>query len=848
MPDLLLELFSEEIPARMQAQASADLQKLVTHALVERGLTYEGAGSFSTPRRLTLHVAGLPARQPDTREERKGPRVGAPEKALEGFLKSAGLASVDEAQIVADPKGKGEFYTAVIERKGAATLDVLADILPGIIRSFPWPKSMRWGAASASPEAMRWVRPLHSILCTFGPETEEPEIVRFEVGGITSGNTTRGHRFMAPEIIKARRFDDYVTALEKAKVVLDPARRRDIILHDAKTLAHAQGLELIEDDGLLHEVAGLVEWPVVLMGEFEPEFLDIPAEVIRATIRANQKCFVLRNPDGTLANKFLLAANVEAKDGGKAIAAGNGRVVRARLSDALYFWKTDQADLPDFVTDANRGKPLDQRMAKLRALNIVFHEKIGTQAERVERIKALARELAPLVGADPEKAARAAELCKADLVTEVVGEFPETQGLMGRYYAQIQGENADVCTALEDHYKPQGPSDRIPDNPVAIAVALADKLDTLVGFWAIDEKPTGSKDPYALRRAALGVIRLVLENTVRVRLLELIADHAVHTTKQHVTCGRAYQSPAALSGETEDINYNRIADLGSLGGFDWLKESLLGGFLLQGSAEAIYFPELQMRETKHGSTWVLPLSAYTNDLLAFFHDRLKVYLRDKGARHDLIDAALGATDSSGALTLSSTAKQGVSKGEGGRQTPSFDTPPAAATQDEGATDGNASTRKVADFSDQVDAQTNDDLLMIVRRVEALGAFLESDDGKNLLAGYKRAANIVRAEEKRDKDASAYQEAYAPYGAAPEAEQKLASAIHAASQAAAAAVAEEDFAAAMSALSQLREPVDRFFEDVTVNDPDPEKRLNRLRLLNGLRNAVHTVADFSKISG
>jgi glycyl-tRNA synthetase beta chain len=771
MPDLLLELFSEEIPARMQTQAAADLQRLITGALVERGLTYEGAAAFSTPRRLALHIAGLPARQPDTREERKGPRVGAPEKALEGFLKSAGLNSVEEAQVVADPKGKGEFYVAVIERKGAATLDVLADILPGIIRSFPWPKSMRWGAASTSPESLRWVRPLHSILATFGPETEEPEIVCFEVGGVTSGNTTRGHRFMAPGEITVRRFDDYVPALEKAKVVLDPARRRDIILHDARDLAHAQGLELIEDDALLHEVAGLVEWPVVLMGEFEEEFLDIPPEVIRATIRANQKCFVLRKAGegDSLSNKFLLVSNVEAKDGGKAIAAGNGRVVRARLSDALYFWKTDQADLPDFVTDENRGKPLDQRMAKLRALNIVFHEKLGTQAERVERIKALARELAPIVGADPDKAARAAELCKADLVTEVVGEFPETQGLMGRYYAQIQGEDADVCAALEDHYKPQGPSDRIPTNPVSIAVALADKLDTLVGFWAIDEKPTGSKDPYALRRAALGVIRLVLENKQRLLLLDLFE--------------RAHwfllENSSGLSGNGAEF-----------------------------------------------STIGIPL-------LDFFHDRLKVYLRDKGARHDLIDAALGATATIPALILRSPAQQGVSKGGGGEGSAggaSLDTQTSPAPQDEGASSG------------------NDDLLMIVRRVEALGAFLDTDDGKNLLAGYKRAANIVRAEEKKDKDASAYNHAYEAGADTPAEERALADAIDTATHAAAEAVAAEKFGDAMGALSRLRDPVDRFFGKVTVNDPDAGKRLNRLRLLNALRNAVHTVADFSKIAG
>jgi glycyl-tRNA synthetase beta chain len=580
---------------------------------------------------------------------------------------------------------------------------VLADILPGVIRGFPWPKSMRWGAASVRSDSLRWVRPLHSILAIFGPETEETDIVPFEVDGIRAGNLTRGHRFLAPADIKVRRFDDYVPALQKAKVVLDAERRKQIILHDAKNLAHAQGLELVEDEALLDEVSGLVEWPVVLMGEYEEAFLDIPAEVIRATIRANQKCFVLRRADGVLANKFLLTSNIEASDGGKAIAAGNGRVVRARLSDALYFWKTDQAPLPDYATEENSRKPLDQRMAKLRALNIVFHEKLGTQGERVERIKALAKELAPVVGADPASAERAAELCKADLMTEVVGEFPEVQGLMGKRYAELQGENADVCAAIEEHYKPQGPGDRVPTNPVSIAVALADKLDTLVGFWAIDEKPTGSKDPYALRRAALGVIRLVLENGIR---LPLFANSRL----------------------------------------------------------------------------------LTSDLLAFFHDRLKVYLRDKGARHDLIDAVLAM------------------------------------------------------------GTANDDLLMIVHRVEALGKFLDTEDGKNLLAGYKRAANIIRAEEKKEKDASAFGAAYAPDADAPDAEKALASATTAAAGEAASAVAREDFEGAMSALSKLRAPVDAFFTDVTVNDADPAKRLNRLRLLNALRSAVHTVADFSKIAG
>jgi glycyl-tRNA synthetase beta chain len=645
---------------------------------------------------------------------------------VQGFLKSAGLSSLDEAKIEADPKGKGEFYVAIIERKGRDTIEVLAEILPAIIRSFPWPKSMRWGKSSSNSDALRWVRPLHSIIASFGPETEDPQVVSFEVDGIKAANVTRGHRFLSPGEITVRRFDDYVPALEKAKVVLDPARRRDIILHDAKDLAFANGLELVEDEALLHEVAGLVEWPVVLMGSFDEAFLDIPAEVIRATIRANQKCFVLRK-QGTeqLANRFLLVSNIEASDGGKAIAAGNGRVVRARLSDALYFWETDRKPLPDAALyadaakslDLDLNKTLDQRIAKLAHLNVVFHEKLGTQGARVERIRALAKSLAALCGADAGKAQRAAALAKADLMTEVVGEFPETQGLMGRRYAQIQGEDADVCAAIEDHYKPQGPSDRVPNNPVSIAVALADKIDTLTGFWAIDEKPTGSKDPFALRRAALGVIRLVLENKLRVNLLELFA------------WGLAAQKL-------------RVADE----------------------------------------------KAVARDLLAFFIERLKVYLRDAGARHDLIDAAIGAG-------------------------------------------------------------TPDDLLMILRRVEALGSFLEMEDGKNLLAGYKRAVNIIRAEEKKEKDAGqSFNEKHTANLRAQDEEHALASAIETAAQGASACVDREDFAGAMSALAKLRAPVDAFFVAVTVNDADAAKRLNRLRLLNELRAAMHGVADFSKVAG
>lgn len=696
----------------MQRKAADDLKKLVTDALVERGLVYEGAKAFATPRRLALHIAGLPVRGRDVREERKGPRVGAPDAAVQGFLKAAGLSSLDQATIVSDPK-KGDSYVAIIEKPGQETVAAIAEIVPAVIRSFSWPKSMRWGKASAAGASLRWVRPLHSILCTFGAETEDTEIVPFEVDGIVSGNVTYGHRFHAPAPITVKRLEDYVASLEKAKVVLDADRRKEIILTDARNLAFAQGLDLVEDEGLLEEVAGLVEWPVVLMGSFEERFLDIPGEAIRATIRANQKCFVLRDPaTGDLANRFILVSNLVASDGGVAITAGNGRVVRARLSDAAYFWQTDRGSLPDLDTfkdsaeklSLDLAKPLDQRMAKLDKLGVVFHAKLGTQGERVQRIAALARELAPIVGADPEKAERAARLAKADLPTEMVGEFPELQGLMGRKYAELQGEDASVAAAVEEHYKPLGPSDRVPNDPVSVAVALADKLDTLVGFWAIDEKPTGSKDPYALRRAALGVIRLVVENGVRLGLTQVAKDA---------------------------------------------------------------------------------------DLLSFFHDRLKVMLRDQGARHDLVDAVLG---------------------EG--------------------------------------ASANDDLLLITRRVAALGRFLDTEDGRNLLAGYKRAANILKAEEKKDGEGA--------FADAPDLhliaeaglieEKALAVALAQATPKAEAAVAVEDYEGAMAALAEIRPAVDAFFDKVTVNDPDPALRANRLKLLNQLRQATRAVADFDRIAG
>jgi glycyl-tRNA synthetase beta chain len=755
MPDLLLELFSEEIPARMQRQAAEDLKRLITGALVDRNLTYEGAQSFVTPRRLTLHVVGLPSAQPNLREERKGPRVGAPDAAIQGFLKSAGLKRIEDARIETDPK-KGEFYVAVIEKPGRETKEAIAEIIPAIVRSFPWPKSMRWGAASAKPDALRWVRPLRGIVCTLATPHDAAEVIPFEIDGIAAGDTTRGHRFMAPAPIEVRRFDDYVDALQKAKVVLDAERRKAIILADASNLAFAQGLTLVEDEGLLEEVAGLVEWPVVLMGEFEPAFLDLPPEVIRATIRANQKCFVLRDGDGKLANKFILVSNLVAPDGGAAIAAGNARVVRARLADARHFWQTDLAPLPDAKDKS--AKPLDQRLAKLE--RVVFHEKLGTQGERIERIEVLAEEIAPRVLADPALAARAARLVKADLATEMVGEFPELQGLMGRYYALAQGEEPSVADAIGEHYKPQGPNDRIPTAPVSIAVALADKLDTLVGFWTIDEKPTGSKDPYALRRAALGVIRIVLENGLRLPLTAPM-NAAVWAVMLDMVFAREDEAGAVVHS-LDKRGFPKGPEL----------------------SEVVGAYEHSRRKTSAPDD--ARIHATTAGLLAFFADRLKVYLRDKGARHDLIDAVFALPG-------------------------------------------------------------QDDLMIIVRRVEALGLFLDSEDGRNLLAGYRRAANILRAEEKRD-GAGAFASAHDPALLALPAEKDLADMLAAAGAAARERAGREDFEGAMRALATLRPPVDAFFLDVTVNADDPDLRRNRLRLLNELREAMHAVADFSKVAG
>jgi glycyl-tRNA synthetase beta chain len=671
MSELLLELFSEEIPARMQARAAADLKRLITDGLVEAGCTFEGAQAHVTPRRLILSVLGLPSSQPDVKEERKGPRVDAPEQAINGFLKAAGV-TVEQCETREDKKGT--FYVAMIERAGKPTPEIIAELVPDVIRKFPWPKSMRWGSGS-----LRWVRPLHSILCTF-----DHEIVPFEVEGIASGKTTLGHRFMGNgKPLKATTYEDYETALYKQKVVVDANHRAETIRADAKNLAFAQGLEVIEDEALLAETAGLVEWPVVLMGEFDAAFLDVPPEVIITSIKSHQKCFSLREPkSGKLANKFLLVSNLIAKDGGKMITAGNERVIAARLSDAKFFWDQDRK-----VPLAERNKALEK---------ITFHAKLGTQAERVERIEKLVVEIAGMIDANEDQTRAAARLCKADLVTGMVGEFPELQGLMGKYYAEAEGIDKVVASALAYHYKPQGPSDEVPSSKVAQAVALADKIDTLIKFWEIDEKPTGSKDPYALRRAALGVIRIVLEGKYSFQLADLVEP----------------------------------------------------------------------------------------DLFNFFLDRLRVHLREQGTKHDLIDAVYALED-------------------------------------------------------------RDDFFLLVEKIEALETFLDTEDGKNLLQGYKRTVNILASEENKGTvvvgivDPSLF-DSDVEHELFDALESNYLDAIHVDNI--------NDFQEVLGWLARLRAPVDAFFEAVHVNADDENVRANRLGLLARIRAATLQVADFSKIGG
>ncbi|MCL4766873.1 MAG: glycine--tRNA ligase subunit beta [Hyphomicrobiaceae bacterium] len=715
MPELLLELFSEEIPARMQRRAAEDLKRLVTGGLAAQGLAAGEAQAFATPRRLALVVNDVPARSPGSAEERKGPRVGAPEAAIQGFLKAAGLGSIGDASVVSDAK-KGDYYLARIERPGRGAGEIVAEVVPDVMRRLPWPKSMRWGW-----QTFTWVRPLHGIVCLL-----DGEVVPFEVAGIESGNITRGHRFHGNAPFAVGGFARYVKKLRASKVLLDPAERIEIIEARARELAGKHKLQLVEDAGLLAENAGLTEWPVVMMGHFDEAFLQVPPEVIITSLRTHQKCFALRDVRRTaskaragervagagstvgeqrqLANRFLLVANLEAEDGGAAIVAGNEKVIRARLSDARFFWEQDLK------------KPLDEMATALRG--VTFHEKLGTQWERVERIAELSHRIAGAVDAVPEDARRAAQLAKADLVSGMVGEFPELQGLMGRYYAESAGTKPEIARAIELHYKPKGPTDTVPKeeegDSVAIAVALADKLDTLVGFWAIDEKPTGSGDPYQLRRAALGVIRIVLENDLRLPLGKFLRQClALQTT--------TVKSPLGLA----------------------------------------------------------------DGLLDFFADRLKVHLREQGARHDLIDAVFALPG-------------------------------------------------------------QDDLALVVKRVEALGAFLETDDGASLLIGVKRAASILAIEEKKDR--TSYDGDYdLRLLEAPE-ELALAAAIESVKQDTAAAIAVENFKGAMRALAELRRPVDAFFDKVTVNVEDQRLRQNRLRLLSQIRTATMTVADFSRIAG
>ncbi len=739
MPDLLIELFSEEIPARMQARAAEDLKKRMTDGLVEAGLTYAGAAAFSTPRRLTLAVEGLLAESPTLREERKGPKVGAPDKAIEGFLRGAGLT---RDQLEERDTPKGAVYFAMIEKPGRPAAEIIAEVLEATIRNFPWPKSMRWGAGS-----LRWVRPLHSILCQLSDENGA-EVVPLEIDGIKAGNVTQGHRFMAPGEISVNGFEDYAAKLKRANVVLDPVERQQAIWQEAGNQAFARGLELVEDKGLLIEVAGLVEWPVVLLGDIDAEFLELPAEVLQTSMKEHQKFFSVKNPKTGRIEGFVTVANRETADQGATILAGNQKVLSARLADAKFFWEND-------LRVAKSEVGMEGWSAQLS--NVTFHNKLGTQAERIDRIAALAREIAPVVGADADLAQQAAKVAKADLSSEMVYEFPELQGLMGRYYAEAAGLPQEVANACEMHYSPLGPSDDVPTEPVSVAVALADKLDTLTGFWAIDEKPTGSKDPFALRRAALGVIRLVLENDVRFSLDRFFDGHLVRI-EGALDASLPSAEIASLLAE--------IAEHGVFGAaFRTVKESL--GDLAEGS-----FLDLETR--------VPDLSV---DLLSFFHDRLKVFLRDQGIRHDVIDACIAM-------------------------------------------------------------EGNDDLTLLVKRARALEDFLKTEDGTNLLQGFKRANNILTQAEA--KDGVEYSYGADVKFAEDESEKELFAALAASEGAISSAIEAEDFAAAMGGMAALRAPVDAFFEAVQVNSDKDVVRRNRLNLLSQIRKVCGQVADLSRI--
>ena len=754
MAQFLLELFSEEIPARMQPGAARDLERMAADRLKAAGLTWDALTTYAGPRRLTLVVEGLPAATPDREEELKGPKTSAPEQALDGFLRKTGLT---RDQLV---ERDGVFF-AVISSKGRATADLIPDMVDQIVRGFPWPKSMRWGSGT-----LRWVRPLKRIVAMF-----DGHVVPFEIDGVASGDTTEGHRFMGsgrPFAVKD--FADYRKKLEDHYVLLDVADRKLRILETAQKACSDRGLALVDDDGLLDEVAGLAEWPTPILGDMDPRFLDLPPEVVQLSMKVHQKYFAVRDPaTHRLAPHFVVVANVEASDGGKALAAGNSRVLSARLDDARFFWDEDLKTGFDVWNDKLRG--------------VTFHAKLGTLAERVDRIAALAREIAPLVGADPAQAETAARLSKADLAGAMVGEFPELQGVMGGYYARRDHDDA-IADAVRDHYKPQGPADTVPTAPLTVAVALADKLDTLVGFFAIDEKPTGSKDPFALRRAALGVIRLVLENEVRGGVFgRAKARRLLQGLKQFLTMSRQ----AREERETKRFTAAEIvAQLKTKDIVLWNSAVGIVERALRQPSEAATQLET-MRWADEHADWLSVWTDQTEDLFeevrSFFADRLKVLLRDQGKRHDLVDAVFALGD--------------------------------------------------------------DDLVRIVRRVEALDAFLATDDGANLLAGYKRASNILKAEEKKGPLPAG--EPVALTGA-PAEETALIAAAASAATAVDAALQTEDFAAAMQALAALRAPVDAFFTAVMVNSDVPAERGNRLKLLGQVRAVMGRVADFGQIAG
>ena len=733
MPDLLIELFSEEIPARMQTRAGEDLKKRITDGLVEAGLTYANAAALTTPRRLTLAVEGVLAESPTIREERKGPKVGAPDKAVEGFLRGAGLTR-DQLEERETPKGA--VYFATIEKAGRPAAEIVVEVLEATIRNFPWPKSMRWGNGP-----LRWVRPLHSILCILSDEAGA-QVVPLDIDGIRAGDTTEGHRFMAPGRFSVTSFEDYAAKLKRAFVELNPGTRAEHIRNDAQNMAFAAGLEMVEDNGLMAEVAGLVEWPVVLMGQIDEEFLGLPPEVLQTSMKEHQKFFSVKNPRSGRIERFITVANRETADNGATILAGNQKVLSARLADAKFFWENDLRTAKSDIAQWTRALE-----------NVTFHNQLGTQAERIDRIAALARELAPVTGADADQAESAARMAKADLSSEMVYEFPELQGLMGRYYIEAAGQDAAVAAVAQEHYSPLGPSDDVPTAPLSVTVALADKLDTLTGFWAIDEKPTGSKDPFALRRAALGVIRLILTNDLRLPLQAAVA------TALHVLLKLPEWQAALLGAKAEQA---------------------------QAEGEAAEAAAKRVHDLAHQVEAANALvTAIPEDLLGFFHDRLKVFLRDEGIRHDVIDACIAMEGS-------------------------------------------------------------DDLNLLIKRARALNAVIATEDGENLVQGFKRANNILTQAE--EKDGVEYSYGADVKFAETDSEKALFAALDAAKGRIDPALKAEDFPAAMAAMATLRAPVDAFFEDVQVNTDNDILRRNRLNLLSQIRQICSSVADLTRIEG